>query len=159
MKRYFLFLIVFFALFSCQEDVKFNTPAFQAMKDNVFWRAVQARATLYSGGNLVIEAYTATEVVTLNTGGIATGIYVIANTPSNTANYVYKDPLTKESVTFSSGFNVGDGEIEITEYDVVNKTVSGTFKCNLVNILDNPLFGPTLNFQYGVFYKVPVTVQ
>ncbi len=159
MKKHFLFLIVLFSLFSCQEDVKFNNPAFQAMKDNVFWRAVQSRATVNSGGALVIEAYTATEVVTLKTNSTAVNTYYVGTSPTNTATYVYTDPQTKETITFGSGFNVGDGQIEITEYDQVGKTISGTFKLNLVNTFDNPLAGPTLNFQYGVFYKVPVTVK
>ncbi|MBA0885315.1 DUF6252 family protein [Flavobacterium undicola] len=156
MKKHFLFLIVLFTLFSCQEDVRFNNPAFQGTKDNVFWRAVQSIATVNSGGSLVIEAYTATEVVTLKTNSAAVGTYYIGTTPTSTATYVFKDPLTKESITFSSGFGVGDGQIVITEYDQVGKTISGTFKFNLENTFDNPLAGPTLNFQYGVFYKVAV---
>lgn len=159
MKKHFLFLIVLFSLFSCQEDVRFNNPSFQGTKDNEFWRAVQSIATVNSGGSLVIEAYTATEVVTLKTNSALAGTYSIGTTPMNTASYVFTDPLTKETIDFSSGFNVGDGQIVITEYDAVAKTISGTFKFNIVNTFDNPLAGPTLNFQYGVFYKIPVTVQ
>jgi len=159
MKKNFLLLIVLFSLFSCEENVKFNNPSFQGMKDNVFWRAVQSVATVNSGGALVIEAYTATEVVTLKTNSASVGTYYIGTTATNNATYVYKDPSTKESITFSSGFGKGDGQIVITEYDQVGKTISGTFKFNIVNTFDNPLAGPTLNFQYGVFYKVPVTVK
>jgi hypothetical protein len=36
------------------------------------------------------------------------------------------------------------------------KTDTGTFKFNAVNVANNPLSGPLLNFQYGYFYKVPV---
>ncbi|RVT79594.1 hypothetical protein EOD40_00335 [Flavobacterium sufflavum] len=159
MKKHFLFLIVLFSLFSCQEDVRFNNPSFQGTKDNVFWRAVQAVATVNSGGALVVEAYTATEVVTLKTNSATVGTYYIGTTATTTANYVFTDPSTKETITFSSGFGVGNGQIVITEYDQVGKTISGTFKFNLENTFDNPLAGPTLNFQYGVFYKVPVTVK
>ncbi|MGM8361612.1 DUF6252 family protein [Flavobacterium sp. ARAG 55.4] len=163
MKKQFLF--VFFSLISCQEDVKFNNPAFQGVKDNVFWRAVQTTARVNSGGLLIIEAYTATEVITLKTNSVAVGTYFIGTTPTSTATYVMTDPVTKEDIMFSSGSlgspgsDTGNGQIEITEYDDVNKTISGTFKFNLENTFDNPLAGPTLNFQYGVFYKVPVTVQ
>ncbi|GEC73692.1 hypothetical protein SAMN05443543_10495 [Flavobacterium flevense] len=161
MKKHFLFLIVLFSLFSCQEDVKFNNPAFQGMKDNVFWRAVQTTARVNSGGALVIEAYTATEIVTLKTNSAATATYFISTPRINTATYVYTDPSTQESTTFSSGSGVGviDGQIVITEYNQVDKTISGTFKFNLENTFDNPLAGPNLNFQYGVFYKIPVTVE
>ena len=152
-------MMVLFSLFSCEEDVRFNNPSFQGTKDNESWRAVQAIATVNSGGSLVIEAYTATEVVTLKTNSALVGTYYIGTTPTTTASYVFTDPLTKETLDFSSGFNVGDGQIVITEYDVAGKTVSGTFKFNIVNTFDNPLAGPTLNFQHGVFYKIPVIVQ
>ncbi|MFA9188564.1 DUF6252 family protein [Flavobacterium sp. FBOR7N2.3] len=159
MKKLFLFLTLLFSLFSCEEDVRFNNPSFQGMKDNVFWRAVQTTATVNSGGILIIEAYTSTEIITLKTNSAATGTYFIGTNPFNTATYVYTDPTTKESVRFSSGFGVGNGEIEITEYNQVEKTISGTFKFNIENTFDDPLAGPTLNFQSGVFYKIPVIIN
>ena len=61
------------------------------------------------------------------------------------------------TITFATGNGIGDGQIEITEYDVVNNTVSGTFKFNAENIYNNPLAGAVLNFQQGVFYKVPIS--
>jgi len=159
MKKHFLFLIVLFSLFSCQEDVKFNNPSFQGMKDNVFWRAIQITARVNSSGSLVIEAYSATEIITLKTNSAAAGTYFIGTTPTSTATYVVTDPLTKESTTFSSGFGVGNGQIVITEYNQVEKTVSGTFKFNLENTFDDPLAESTLNFQNGFFYKIPVTAN
>jgi hypothetical protein len=60
------------------------------------------------------------------------------------------------TTTFSTGNGFGDGQIEITEYDAVNKTVTGTFRFNADNLDNNPLFGPALNFQQGVFYNVPI---
>ena len=133
MKKHYLFLIVLFSLFSCQEDVKFNNPSFQGMKDNAFWRAVQSTATVNPGGFLEIEAYTATEKLTLKTNSTVLNTYFIGTTPFNTATYVFTDSSTKDSVTFSSGFGVGDGQIVITEYDAIAKTISGTFKFNLEN--------------------------
>ncbi|MFA9192148.1 DUF6252 family protein [Flavobacterium sp. FZUC8N2.13] len=159
MKKLFLFLIALFSLFSCEEDVRFNNPSFQANKDNVFWRAIQSTATVNPGGTLIIEAYTATEIVTLKTSSVTSGTYFIGTTPMNTATYVFTDPLTKESLTFSSGFGVGNGEIVITEYNQIEKTISGTFKFNIENIFNDPLAEATLNFQHGFFYKIPITVN
>ena len=45
----------------------------------------------------------------------------------------------------------------ITEYDAVNKTVTGTFKFNAENTDDSSSASPTVNFQQGVFYKIPVS--
>ena len=159
MKRCFLFLIVLFSLTSCTEDVRFNNPSFQGTKDGVFWRAVQATATINALGSLVIEAYTATEIVTLKTNSTSVATYFLGTTTDKIATYVNTDPLTKESIIFSTGFDVGDGQIVITEYDVAGKTISGTFKFNLENTFDNPLVGPVLNFQNGVFYKIPVVFK
>ncbi len=154
MKKYFLFVVVLFSLVSCEEDVHFNTSSFQGTKDNVFWRAVQSKATVASDGSLVIEAYTGNEITTLKINETALTSYFLGVDAANMATYVLNDASGK--VTFATGTDVGNGEIVLTEYDAVNHTVSGTFKFNAVNINNNPLFGEEVNFQYGVFYKVPV---
>ncbi|MDI5899423.1 DUF6252 family protein [Flavobacterium sp. XS2P67] len=67
MKKYFLFIVVLFSLISCEEDISFNNPSLQGMKDNVFWRGVQSRATLAADGSLLIESFTANETLSLKT--------------------------------------------------------------------------------------------
>lgn len=57
MKKHFLYLILFFTLIACTTDVEFNNPTFEGQKDNVFWRAVDAKAILAANGSLTIEAY------------------------------------------------------------------------------------------------------
>lgn len=155
MKKQLLFIFLLFAFISCTDDVKFNSPSFEGRKDNVFWRAVDSRAILASNGSLSIEAFTRNEKVTLKTTSIIPQTYILGTSTAIIATYV----LTEASgtVTFSTGTGIGDGEIVIAEYDAVNKTVTGTFKFNAENILNYPLAGPLVNFQYGTFYKVPVT--
>ena len=154
MKKYMVGLVVLFSLISCQEDVRFNNPSFQGLKDNVFWRAIQSQATIEANGSLIIKAYTGNEVVTLKTTSTTVQTYPIGSSTSKTATYVLTDAAG--TLTFSSGTGIGNGQIVITEYDNVNNTVSGTFKFNLANVFNNPLGGTTLNFQQGVFYKVPI---
>ena len=154
MKKLVLIIVLLVAFISCQSDVKFNNPSFQGNKDNVFWRAIQSKAILATNGSLSIEAYTSYEKVTLKTTSTAPQTYLLGTSTSKTATYVLTDATG--TVTFSTGTGIGDGQIVITEYDGVNKTVSGTFKFNAKNTSNNPLYGPNLNFQYGVFYKVPV---
>jgi len=154
MKKQFLFIVLLFAFISCESDVKFNNPTFEGQKDNVFWRAVDSKAILAANGSLTIEAYTRNEKLTLKTTNTTAQNYVLGTSTSKTATYVLTDAAG--TVTFSTGIGIGNGEIVIEEYDAVNKTVSGTFKFNAENTTNNPLFGPNLNFQYGVFYKVPV---
>jgi hypothetical protein len=156
MKKYLVCFIILLSLGSCQEDVRFNNPSFQGLKDNVFWRAVQSQATIEANGSLIIKAYTGNEVVTLKTTSTTKQTYPIGTSNSKTATYVLTDAAGV--LTFSSGIGIGNGQIVITEYDTVNNTISGTFKFNLENIFNNPLGGATLNFQQGVFYKVPIVV-
>ncbi|TDD94569.1 DUF6252 family protein [Flavobacterium cellulosilyticum] len=156
MKYFFLYSLLFLAFISCQDDVKFNNPAFEGQKDNVFWRAVDAKAFLSKSGSLSIEAYTRNEKVTLKTTSTILQTYILGTSTSNMATYVLTD--SSGTITFATGTGRGSGQIVIDEYDTVNKTVTGTFKFNAENVFNNPLAGPILNFQYGHFYKVPVTV-
>ena len=64
MKNQFLYIIVLFAFVFCQEDVEFNNPSFQDQKDNVFWRAINIKATLAANASLSIEGYTRKEKLT-----------------------------------------------------------------------------------------------
>jgi len=154
MKKQFLYLFLFFAFISCTDEVKFNNPAFEGQKDNVFWRAVDAKASLSSGSSLIIEAYTRNEKLTLKTVSKNPQTYFLGTTNSNTATYVLTD--ASGTITFSTGFGIGEGQIVIEQYDAINNTVTGTFKFNAENINNNPLAGPILNFQYGHFYKIPI---
>ena len=93
MKRFLPLFIIAIAFSSCQEDVKFNNPGFQAQKDDVFWRANDARAYVTETGKLRIEAYTQYEIVTLNTASANAGTYVLGTTNVN------------NSATYTSNFN------------------------------------------------------
>ena len=155
MKKQLLFIFLLFAFISCTDDVKFNSPSFEGRKDNVFWRAVDSRAILTSNGSLSIEAFTRNEKVTLKTTSTLPQTYILGTGTAIIATYDLRE--ASGTVTFSTGTGIGNGEIIIEEYDAVNKTVTGTFKFNAENIFNNPLIGPILNFQYGRFYKVPVT--
>lgn len=94
MKRFLSLFIIALAFSSCQEDVKFNNPGFQGLKDDVFWRANDARAYVdATSGKLRIEALTQYEIITLNTNSANVGTYVLGTTNIN------------NSATYSSNFN------------------------------------------------------
>ena len=155
MKKQFLYIFFLFAFISCQDDVKFNNPAFEGQKDNVFWRAVDSKAMLAANQSLTIEAYTRNEKLTLKTTSADPGTYFLGTSTSIEATYVLT--AVSGTITFSTGTERGNGEIVITEHDEVNNTITGTFKFKAENVDNNPLAGPVLNFQYGHFYKIPVT--
>ncbi|MGV3695734.1 DUF6252 family protein [Flavobacterium sp.] len=91
MKRFLPLIIIALALTSCQEDVKFSNPGFQALKDDVFWRANDARAYISDTGELKIEAYTASELLTLNTTTATEGTYVLGTTNTENSATYYSD--------------------------------------------------------------------
>jgi hypothetical protein len=164
MKKQVLFMIVLCSLISCTEDVRFNNPSFQVLKENVFWRAVESRASVGTDGSLVIEAYTGKEVITLKVPMPASVVnqeeegsyitYSLGTSTSKTASYVLTD--AGDTMTFTTGFGVGDGQIVITEFGTGSNTVSGVFKFNAENSDGNSSLGSVLNFQKGIFYKVPL---
>ncbi len=90
MKRFLSLILIAAAMTSCQEDVKFNDPGLQGLKDDIFWTAGDTRAYLDANGRLSIEAKTQFETLTLNTSGTNEGTYVLGTTNVN------------NSVTYSS---------------------------------------------------------
>ncbi len=90
MKRFLSLILIAAAMTSCQEDVKFNDPGLQGLKDDVFWTAGDTKAYLDANGRLSIEAKTQFETLTLNTSGTNEGTYVLGTTNVN------------NSVTYSS---------------------------------------------------------
>lgn len=106
------------------------------------------------------------------TGGSGTGLKVRTT--------VEQGVVKKAEVVFSGdGYKAGDivtivggnnnaklrilnvqgsnGEVQVTEYDAVNGTISGKIFFNAANMDNNPLAGEVLNFSEGVFYKVKIT--
>jgi len=142
-------------LSSCTEDVKFNNPAFQTLKENVFWRAQSYKAVIDANGNLIIEGFLGFEKVTLQTASLTQKMYTLG--VDNISKASYTDTFTGQEAAFSTGTNSGNGQIVVTNYDIKTKTVSGTFKFTAVNLDENDTENPNVSFTEGVFYKVPVS--
>lgn len=155
MKKYFLLLVVLFSLVACEENISFNNPSLQGTKDNVFWRGVQTKATIAADGSLLIESFTANETLSLKTTSTKSQTYFLGTSESKKAIYSVTD-AANGLITFSTGFGVGEGQIVIKEYDAVNSTITGSFKFSAKNSNVSSSTNPVVNFQNGVFYKVPV---
>ena len=97
MKRFLPLFIIAIVFSSCQEDLKSNSPGFQGLKDDVFWRANDARAYISTNGTLSIEALTQYEQITLNTSSANVGTYILGTTNTN------------NSATYTSNF----GDIDL----------------------------------------------
>lgn len=155
MKKYFCFLSLIFLLSSCTEEVKFNNPAFQSLKDNVFWRAQIYEAQIASDDKVTIKGTMGFEQVILNLSSSEERTYFLGLDNVTRASYYYE--IGSDVFLFSTGPNIGEGEITITEYNIENKTISGTFKFKAVNSNAAANEKKNVSFTEGVFYKVPVT--
>ncbi|WP_333809413.1 DUF6252 family protein [Flavobacterium sp.] len=78
---------------SCQEDIRTNTPAFQANFNNAFWRANDARVSIDETGAVTITALTQFETITLETSSSNPGTYILGtDDTSNFAMYDFDSP-------------------------------------------------------------------
>lgn len=155
MKKYIYLLITILIFASCTEDVKFNNPAFQGLKDNVFWRAQSYKATILTNGSLVLEGSLGYEKVILRLPVVSQKTYTLGI--NDVAIASYSNILPSQLEEFTTGKNKGNGEIVVTEYNAETKTISGTFKFNAANVDDSNVEKTGVNFTEGVFYKIPIT--
>ncbi|XDZ53234.1 hypothetical protein FlaCF_0282 [Flavobacterium tructae] len=155
MKKIISLVLLFFIVSACSEDIKFNNPAFQSLKENVFWRATTYNAYNSVSGGIVIEGDLGFEKVVLKVPNTGVQTYALGRDNIATANYSNTQP--SQSYSFSTGTDRGDGLIVITEFNAENKTISGTFKFNALNEDKKDTEKPKINFTEGVFYKIPIS--
>jgi hypothetical protein len=156
MKKIFSLIVLLVALSSCEEDVKFNNPTVQGLKDDALWRAVQFSATqASSNGALTVTASNGFETLTLKAQSATPGTYDLGVNETNKASFVFSSP--EFDTAYQTGAGIGDGELTIsalpTETNVAGGFITGNFKFNAVDDEGN-----TVNFRDGVFYKVPIYI-
>ena len=153
MKKILSLLVLLVAFTSCEEDIRFNNPAVQGLKDNELWRASDFKAIRGVDNSLTIEATNGYEILVLKVASTDPGVYSLGQNETNKASFV----LSADGIemAYQTGANLGDGEIEISnkpsETDLVRGFISGKFRFNAIGT-----GGTAVNFQEGVFYKVPV---
>ena len=80
MKKIVALLSVVLMMSSCTEEIKTNTPAFQAQFGEEVWRAKTVRVTPNENGGITITALTNYEQITLNTSSANAGTYYFGST-------------------------------------------------------------------------------
>ena len=119
MKKQFLIIIVLLGFISCQEDVRFNNPSLQGLKDNVFWRAVDSKASFTFGandgpnGSFFIQAFVGNETVSFKLASTKPQTYILGGSSSNIATYSHT--VADEVISYSTEFDSSGGQIVITE--------------------------------------------
>jgi len=149
-----VFLAIFLGLSSC-EDVEFNTPAIQGQKNGDFWKAETYVADIDFGG-FVIEGKSSKERLQLITTNDTRGTYNLGIDSGNVAIYVDakgKVYSTKNAPDTSVFLYPPSGEIIVKDIDNDDPMgVIGTFWFNAYNADGTEV----VNFNRGVFYKVPL---
>ncbi|KGO79883.1 MULTISPECIES: DUF6252 family protein [Flavobacterium] len=151
MKKILSLLVLMVTFASCEEDIQFNNPAVQAMRDDELWRAVEYTATRETDNSLTIQATNGFETLILRTASVDPGVYELGLNEQNKASYsVSVDGI---EMNYQTGTDLGDGKIEILaeDTDLTQGFITGTFRFNAVE--DD---GTVVNFRSGVFYRVPI---
>jgi hypothetical protein len=149
MKKVILVLIIMFSFVSCTNDVVFNDPSFQGIKNGENWRATDARVILNADGTMTVEAYSQFEIVKFTVSSANVGTRTFGVNASNVATYDITLDGIKDSYT--TGVDLGSGDLKITESPVETGKLSATFRFRAVNV-----DGKESGFTNGVIYNVPV---
>ena len=163
MKNKFYFLLFLGLLFSCSESTQnTNQPTIQALKDNEQWEAYTSSAVAATA-NISIVGIGDNQSVTLKmelpqdfvlqTDELTYVTYALGKGDVNQA--IYAQQISGKDFTYITNKGIGDGQIVITNYDGV--TISGTFRFNAYLTVKDPNLQNIVNFNKGVFYKIPIT--
>ncbi|WP_409415375.1 DUF6252 family protein [Flavobacterium sp. PS2] len=157
MKKWFFLLPLLLLFFACdKEEVVSSSPAFQFLKNDVFWRTTTYSATIDKDGKLVITGGLNDEKVVLQTASVNVKTYALGVDDVSTATYI--NSLPKQETLYKTGKGIGRGQIIITEYNKDTNTVSGTFAFIAPDNEDVASVEKAVRFKEGVFYKVPITL-
>ena len=169
MKKIVALLMIVSVLASCQEDISFNTPAFQARKDNFMWRASDYSAVYnVASSTFVLTAYAGFDKVTMTAypvliSGNGTAVFFQDATFDfkNNLDAVATYSFVNNGQTYNYATTVVDkanGEL-VLKNGAVQKpgTISGSFRFDAPYIGTIPNAPSRINFQEGVFYEIPIT--
>ena len=99
MKKILFFVALALVMSSCSDDVVFNNPSVQGLKDNVFWRALQSKAVVSNDGTIVIEALTLKENLTLHLSSVQEKTFLLDNSTTDYVTYTSRESSPEISLT------------------------------------------------------------
>jgi hypothetical protein len=169
MKKIFVLLMIVSVLASCEEELSFNTPAFQARKDNFMWRADDYTAVYrMSDSTLVLTGFKGFEKLTMtaypvlitgtgNTSFFQDATFDFSNNPFALAEYSYVN--NGQVLMYATDVeDQANGELVIQNAAIQKPgTISGTFRFDAPYTGEVPTELDRINFQEGVFYEIPIT--
>jgi len=171
MKRIVAILMIVSVLASCTEDVSFNTPAFQARKNNFIWRAKDFSAVYNPlDSTLVLTGFEKFDKVVMTA-------YPVLISGNGTSSFFQDNDfdLANNVNAFATYSTVNNGQTYLYSTDVEDQangelvfkngaiqkpgTISGTFRFDAPYIGEIPNAPERINFQEGVFYQIPITIS
>jgi hypothetical protein len=155
MKKIFFALIALSLVFGCQDDVEFNQPAFQGIKDgNELWKATSYSVSIDVDGALTFSGTSNQREVRITVPYAAVGAaFRLGDVDSMYATYEEFGTVFSTRNDPASGVEYLYGELEIEEIDYTSNTFTGTFKFNAYNSAGTAV----ANFTEGRFFKLPLT--
>ncbi|WP_138432873.1 DUF6252 family protein [Winogradskyella algicola] len=174
MKKLIVLSLILLSVFSCGDEVEFNSPAFQGSLDGTSWRAKAFSASIDENGFLTLYGTNNIETLELIIPTVAVGVYVFGDVNTIEARFTAAD-----GTIYSTNNNPRPnddppsypeyGEIRLNEID--NNTFTGTFRFTAFNetatqsinftgltgeIGLDPVTGQNGPIYGGVFYRVPL---
>ena len=148
-----LYISIIFIFFNCEDDITNKIPAFEArVNGNFVWTAQTFNATIQNN-QLSLSGNNPFGTVSILIDSLDVGTYNLYSWTDDFA--VFQDTLqysTRNDGIGSLAF-LSDGQIDISEIDNINNTVSGHFHFDAYNSSGDY----TVNISEGVFYKIPIS--
>jgi len=164
MKKLTFITLVFLTVFSCGDEVQFNTPAFQGTYNNSLWRAEAFGASIDESGVLTIKGTNNAETLELILPSASVDTYVLRDVNSMEARFTRADGMVFST---NNPNNISEypeyGEIRLTE--ILNNTFTGTFRFNAFDETGEFVVNFTGTTEVvdietdpigGLFYRVPL---
>lgn len=154
MKKIFFALIALSLVFSCQDDVEFNQPAFQGIKDgDELWKATSYSVTIDENNALTFSGTSNFRELNLTVPYPTVDTFRLGDVNSMYATYEEFGNTYSTTNEPASGIVYLYGEVDIQEIDYTLNTFTGAFRFNAYNSTGTDV----VNFIEGIFYKLPLS--
>lgn len=148
MKNLVLLAITVILMASCSQDIERDNPAFQGVRDSIFFQGSLNTAVLNPNGSIAVRGATQSEEVRILVSDIGLPEVVLGENAlsGNTATYI-----NEFGTLFSTNNSNATGRVSLQLNG--DNTVTGTF--NFVALTENET--DTVTFSRGFIFEVPVS--
>ena len=148
-----LYISIIFIFFNCEDDITNKIPAFEARVNGNFVWTAQTFNAMIQNNQFSLSGNNPFGTVSILIDSLDVGTFNLYSWTDDFA--VFQDTLqysTRNDGVGSLAF-LSDGQIDISEIDNINNTVSGHFHFDAYNSSGDY----TVNISEGVFYKIPIS--